>query len=195
MSTKSQRNLAVLERRQRIANLYVQGWAQSAIALEIGASQPTISDDLKEIRKQWRESAVRDFDMAVTLELQKLDRLEREAWAAWERSQKPAQSAVISGDAASANANTKTRRATKQQHGDARFLEVVHKCIAQRRALLGLDTTTASEAQDVELAPNLRRDRLLTVLATIRDREPMEANRAGLGGEQSGTVCDDDQPG
>jgi hypothetical protein len=69
------------------------------------------------------------------LELQKLDRVEREAWAAWERSQQPAQSAVMSGDGVGQH----TRKAMHSQHGDLRALETVLKCNAARRAMLGLD--------------------------------------------------------
>ena len=90
------------------------------------------------IQKQWRESAVRDFDVAREIEIRKLDRLEREAWAAWERSQKPAQEATISTD----GSNQKTVKKVAEQTGDARFLDVVNKCIASRRALLGLDAPT-----------------------------------------------------
>jgi len=92
------KQLAILKRRRTVADLYLQGWTQIAIAEELGVAQPTISDDLKRIRAQWRESGVRDFDEARQLELMKLDRIEREAWSAWERSQKPAQSAVVTGD-------------------------------------------------------------------------------------------------
>jgi predicted transcriptional regulator len=90
----------IAQRRQQVAELYTKGWFQTAIARELSISQPTVCQDLQAIRKQWRESAIRDFDAARELELQKLDRVEREAWAAWERSQQPAQSVVVSGDGA-----------------------------------------------------------------------------------------------
>ena len=122
--------LAILERRKEVADLYVQGWKQVAIAARTGVAQPTICDDLKQIRIQWRESAIRDFDEARDLELQKIDRIEREAW-----SQKPTQSVVVSGD----GAGQQNRKSMKNQIGDPRFLDTVQKCIAQRRALLGLD--------------------------------------------------------
>ena len=97
-----------------MAELYVKGWFQTAIARELAISQPTVCQDLQAIRKQWRESAIRDFDAARELELQKLNRVEREAWAAWERSQQPAQSAVMSGDGVGQH----TRKAMHSQHGE-----------------------------------------------------------------------------
>ena len=68
-------------------------------------------------------------------ELQRIDRVEREAWAAWERSQQPVQSAVVTGE----DIAKRTRKSVQQKYGDPRFLDIVHKCIAQRRAMLGLD--------------------------------------------------------
>jgi predicted transcriptional regulator len=132
---KKSTKLAVANRRREVAELYVQGLTQMAIADRVGVSQPTVSDDLKKIHKEWRESRIRDFDAARDLELQKLDRAESEAWEAWEKSKKPAQSAVVTGE----GADQKTRKTMKNQYGDPRYLDVVLKCVAARSALLGLE--------------------------------------------------------
>lgn len=131
MPHRRNRNVSIAKRRQRVADLYIQGWTQMAIAAELGIAQATVSMDLKRVQQAWRESSIRDFDLAREVELQKLIRIEREAWAAWERSQKPAQEArVKEGNA------TKT---VKTRSGDARFLEIVLRCIVGRRELLALD--------------------------------------------------------
>lgn len=135
MPVKKSTKLAVAKRRRDVAELYVQGLTQMVIADRVGVSQPTISDDLKKIHIEWRESRIRDFDAARDLELQKLDRAESEAWEAWEKSKKPAQSAVVTGE----GADQKTRKTMKNQYGDPRYLDVVLKCVAARRDLLGLD--------------------------------------------------------
>lgn len=135
MPLKSNKRLELVRRRQQIAELYLQGWTQTAIAERLTISQSMVSDDLKSIRREWRASAIRDFDLAQAEELQKLDRIEREAWAAWERSQKPAQSAVMDG----AGAAQPTRKTIRTQYGDPRLLEVVLKCNAARRTMLALD--------------------------------------------------------
>jgi predicted transcriptional regulator len=132
--TKNETTL-LARRRAAVADLYIQGCYQADIAQQLGVSQPTVSNDIKAIQKEWRASAIRDFDILRERELQKLDRLEREAWEAWERSQKPAQEATMSTDGTA----QKTVKKVSEQSGDARYLEVVHKCIASRRALLGID--------------------------------------------------------
>jgi len=129
---------AISRRRATVADLYVQGWMQSEIAGQIGVSQPTVSMDIKAIQKQWRESAIRDFDILRERELQKLDRFEREAWEAWNRSQNAVQETLVNIN----GSEQKSVRKVADQTGDPRFLEQIHKCIASRRALLGLDAPT-----------------------------------------------------
>jgi hypothetical protein len=134
---KNSKRFEVLRRRRQIAELYVQRHTQAMIADKLGISQATVSADIKRIRREWRVSTLRDFDTACELELRQLDRVEREAWELFERSQKPAQSAVI-GDGNGAP----TRKSVKNRDGDIRALDVILKCGAARRALLGLDAPT-----------------------------------------------------
>jgi hypothetical protein len=143
MPVSRTKQLEILQRRQQVSEYYLQGWTQSQVAVQFGVDQTTISDDLHKIRAEWRTSAVRDFDESRELELQKIDRIEREAWAAWERSKQPSQAATTTdGDH-----QRKTRRHVRNQHGDPRFLEQVNKCIASRRALLGLDAPGRLEVE------------------------------------------------
>lgn len=137
MPAKTSKNFEILRRRRQIAELYVQRHSQAVIAERLGISQATVSADIKRIRREWRVSTLRDFDTACDLELQQLDRVEREAWELFERSQKPAQSAVI-GDGNGAP----TRKSVKNRDGDIRALDVILKCGTARRALLGLDAPT-----------------------------------------------------
>src|SRR5262245_20513131 len=118
MPTKPNKKVELARRREQVAELYVQGCNQYVIAERLGVCQATICFDLKAVRKEWRESSIRDFDTLREVELKKLERVEREAWSAWERSQKPLQSAVLNGDGAAARA----RKTVKNQHGDPRFL-------------------------------------------------------------------------
>ena len=86
----SRRSLVIARRRQQVANLYLQGWPQAEIADHLQIAQSTISNDLKRIQKEWRRfDDPRLRHVAERSSYEKLDRLERESWAAWERSQKP----------------------------------------------------------------------------------------------------------
>src|SRR5437763_1593460 len=131
MSAKPVRKLAIAERRQKVAKLYLQGRSQMEIAQELRITQATISKDIDRIRIAWRESAIRDFDAQRDLEIARLNQIEREAWLAWERSQQPAQSAVVNGATGAQNA----RRTMKHQYGDPRFLDLALRCGEERRKI------------------------------------------------------------
>ena len=137
MPLKKSKKLELAIRRQRVAELHLQGWTQQAIAEDVGIVQSVVFNDLKHIRKEWRESAIRDFDAMRDEELRRLERIERESWEAWERSQKPAQSARIAE-----GGTGKGHKTVKGQVGNPKFLDVVLKCIESRRSMLGLDAPT-----------------------------------------------------
>jgi len=135
MAVSRAKKAEVARRRRAVSDLYIQGHSQVAIAEQLGVSQPTVSTDLQCIRRQWRESAIRDLDALRERELRKLDAVELEAWKAWQRSQRPSQAAVMTTD----GTNQKTQKKVAEQVGDVRFLDQIQKCVAGRRSLLGLD--------------------------------------------------------
>lgn len=165
MSASKNQRFVIAQRRLQVSELYLQGWSQTAIAGHLNVTQSTVSADIRIVQDQWRTSGIRNFDLIREVELRKLDRLEREAWAAWERSQKPVQSAVVTGDGSGAN----TRKSLKNQVGDPRFLDQVNKCIAQRRTLLGLDAPlqVADVTPLIAESPEQRRERLQKIFRTI----------------------------
>jgi hypothetical protein len=121
-----------LERRQRVATLYLQGRTQWDIARQLGCSQGTICNDLVRIKDQWLASSLRDFEAAKAQELAKLDRVEAAVWEALERSQQPL-----------------TKKGDKRP-GDPRFLAQVFQCIEARLKILGVlkgQTVNLNQAQ------------------------------------------------
>ena len=170
MPQKQSKKLALLQRRQQVAELALQGWSQAKIAEHLNVAQGTISGDLTAIRKEWRESALRDFDEARAIELQKLNLIETEAWSAWKRSQKPQQSAVFTG----ASPGPESRKSLANRYGDPRFLDLINKCIAARRALCGLDVapvnTSGEDLFDGNVTQAVRVEHVLALLASFGQR-------------------------
>jgi hypothetical protein len=187
MPVARKHKVAIVQRRYKVADLYLQAWTQMAIAEHLGCAQTTVSSDLRWVQAQWRTSAVRDFDLAREVELQKIDRVERESWAAWERSQKPAQSAHINDEAN----QRRTRRHVRNQYGDPRFLEQVNKCIAMRSALLGLYRTPLAETDADGYSVPERAARVVTIITALRDRERDAPAGAGPGGDEPRLLCAD----
>jgi ATP/maltotriose-dependent transcriptional regulator MalT len=164
MCARHARRLAIAQRRQQVARLYLQGQSQVEIAQELRTAQSTISKDLDKIHAAWRESAIRDFDAQRDLELARLNQIEREAWAAWERSQRPAQQAVVEGET---SGSQRSRRTVRNQYGDPRFLELAWRCNEQRRKMLGLDAPTQIAPAAAEIAPLTAEQRRTHVAAIL----------------------------
>lgn len=109
----------IAQRRQAVAGRYLHGATQWEIANALEVTQSCVSKDLKAIQAEWLASSVRDFDAIKAEQLAKVDSIEREHWAAWERSKRP-----------DAEGN--------QRDGDPRFLDGVLKCVTKRCEMLGV---------------------------------------------------------
>lgn len=124
----------------KIAKQYLQGIPQARIAKELGISQPQICADLKVIRSRWRESSIRDFDVAKSEELAKIDLVETQAWEAWEESKKlKTTTTKKTGTTPKGDVDLIDRKAEKQV-GNPVFLNVVMSCITKRCQIMGLDS-------------------------------------------------------
>lgn len=166
MSKTRTRKLAIAQRRQQVAKLYLQGKGQNEIAQELNLTQATISRDLEQVRTAWRESSIRDFDAQRDLEIARLNQIEKEAWAAWERSQQPAQTAVVSGAAGSQTA----KRTLRHQCGNPRFLELALRCNEERRKLLGLDAPLKIAPVTPDGRPLTIEQRRTHIIAIMREQ-------------------------
>jgi predicted transcriptional regulator len=180
-------------RRRKAADMYLQGWSQEAIAQVLDVAQSSVSRYLDDARAEAREAAAVDFDELRSRELQKVALVEREAWSAWERSQTPVASAVLTDG----GKGTTSRRGLKHQHGDPRFLDLVNKCIAQRCLLLGLQPAPAASGGQADgLIPyELRRERFITAVAQLRHLDRLGDAGSRPDGPEPGGVCDGGQRG
>lgn len=113
------KKLELVQRRRRIAELYCKGKTQHEIAQELGISQGSVSLDLGKIRAQWREATLEDFTDRLSRELARLDAVERAAWEAFARSQRP----LVKGGPPRA--------------GNEKFLGVVARTIETRMRAMG----------------------------------------------------------
>jgi hypothetical protein len=172
-------NQALIEqRRTAVARLYLRGHSTREIAdelpSELSASYVTVSHDIEEIRREWRESRIRDYDAHHDLELRKLDAIEAEAWKAWERSKEDAVTVKVGARG--------TETTTKGQAGDPRFLETIRGCIVRRSALLGLDapkkliplTPDGQEASYKAMLSNLKPNEILVLSKLYRRTNNLE---------------------
>jgi hypothetical protein len=136
--------LAALERRKNVAARYLRGQTQWEIARAFEVNQCTVSRDLEMIHKEWLAQAVLADGERTAHELAKLDEVERQAWASWERSKENAEIIRARMRGEGEGAQVETEKIIRGQVGDPRFLDIVLKCVERRCKLLGLDEIPAS---------------------------------------------------
>lgn len=149
-----QRRTEIINRRDKVAELYLHGASQYDIAQELGVNQATISRDLQELRKEWLERSINHIDQKKAIELAKLDRLEMTYWDGYVRSMQDAEINVTEqvGNRRRPRPNEpeppaegiipqsiKKIKRTEGRVGNPAFLDGVLKCITKRCEILGLD--------------------------------------------------------
>lgn len=117
--------------------MYLSGRTQADIGRELGVDQSTVSNDLKAVRQTWEERALADYDRWLSEELAKIDRIEAEANAAWERSQKPAETTVTEKSDGK-NGGVKASVKREGRDGSADWLRIAMSCVEKRVELVGM---------------------------------------------------------
>lgn len=141
-----------------ISSLYKRGYSYREIRSEVMArldlksySLETVHKDVGRLLKEWRDTRIENFDHTIQLELERIDDIIKEAWAAWDKSKTDyermrgkSQGIPSEGGGNGGSNDGVTVVKMEQQReeviccGDPRYLEVVHKNLIERRKLLGL---------------------------------------------------------
>jgi hypothetical protein len=175
---------AVLERRQRVAALYLKGLQQGEIAALVGVTQQQVSHDLRRLRESWQQASLQDTAEATARILAENALLKAEAWQAWGQSQKPKETMEIEhsegGEVLDAQGmphpKAPTRKAKLRREGsagDPRFLDRVAQCLDREVELRGLtlarrfrlDFEALSDDQILRLAAGEPPERVLQQMA------------------------------
>lgn len=160
-------------RRRQTAALYLQGKWQSEIAQILGCSQTQVSYDLKLLQKRWYQESLADIDQRKAIELQRVDAIEREAWAAWHASKQPREVTITEASEGTHPGRKATMR-KEGQAGDPRFLVEIGKCVDRRVAILGIGAREeALKNAGLGLAALLDEARQQTVLPAAPSQAPM----------------------
>ena len=131
---------AILDRRKRVAEMYMAGSGQWEIARTIGIERETVFLDLGYIRKAWLEKMVGDFDSRKAEELAKIDHIERRMWESYDRSCGEDQvtrtkEKYTSAEGNEAYKNVVTKRKTP---GNTKYIEKIQWCIELRCKIFGI---------------------------------------------------------
>jgi hypothetical protein len=127
--------------RERVAELYLGGHTYREIA-EILSSErdytlvhSTVLRDMKVVEEQWRERATKHLSDWKAQELARIDKVERAAWEAWERS--IGQHEVCT-EKSGGQYGPERQVKTEELAGDPRYLDKVAWCVSERCKILGL---------------------------------------------------------
>jgi Ser-tRNA(Ala) deacylase AlaX len=150
---------AKLLRMDILSKLYKRGYSYREMRSEVMArldlqtySLETLKKDIDSLLEEWRETRIEDLDLALQLELERIDNLVKEAWEAWDRSKesykkvKGTQEGIPGtpdgeGDGQVGEIITTKMKQTSEDvvsYGDPRYLEVINRLLMERRKLLGL---------------------------------------------------------
>lgn len=133
---RGQVELANMERRVRIAELYAKGYSQAEIGKLVKLERSWVSRELKAIREEWAEQAREHIAAGIGEELAKIKLVEHNAWLGWERSLKNEETKKEVTGSEKSDRKEKTSRG---QAGKHQYLDIVIRCIERRCKLTGID--------------------------------------------------------
>jgi hypothetical protein len=187
----AQERFRILERRRRVAALYLRGAGQWEIGRQLDVSQQCIAKDIRALEQDWRQSALVDIDMAKAKELARVDRLERVAWRAWQRScrQKEKTASRLEKKLDAQQGRTVSSKQTEARDGNPEYLKRVEWCINKRCELLKLNPPQRLEhGGSLDLPPirtesvELTRAQRFVRLAALLNDSGVVSSDGGTGG-------------
>lgn len=128
-----------VDRREKVARMYLSARTQAEIAATLGINQATVSRDLKALQQQWQANALQSIDKIKAKELASIDRLEREYWDSWIASREAKETTTSEQSTVASGQRIKAAIRTEQRDGDPRYLEGVRWCINKRCEIMGLN--------------------------------------------------------
>lgn len=171
-----------LARKEEIRRLLARRYTQEQVAAELGMTRQSVQYWAERIAAEAQEAAA-DRVAEIRATLDSLAEVEREAWAAWERSKRPAVTSRRERGQTVKGRVRVAQRTVVGQSGDSSYLNVILSVNTQRRALLGLDAPT--KAQQFVM------DELRAGLERLRAKlpEPLFQQVAGLlAGDAGGVI-------
>jgi|HubBroStandDraft_2_1064218.scaffolds.fasta_scaffold279347_1 hypothetical protein len=174
-STRSTTTIA--DRRAKVGDLYLQGLNTYELARQFKVTPQTISNDITAIREAWMEKSITEFNNCKSEELAQIALIRREAWIAWNKSKKVAETVTEESefvDQVEETNKDKTdqsdkpetveakkalekivKRTTKKEYrdGSAEYMRVLQWCVEQICAIRGLDSP-----KQIELSGMLKVD-------------------------------------
>lgn len=147
-------------------------------------STATVKRDIDTLLVEWRESRLEDMDMALQLELERIDETVAELWEQWEKSKTDCSKTVRKQkgspvkDSKTGTSAIKTFQTEKTETevirlGDPSYIAEIRQQLAERRKLLGLYASTRTEitgkdGKDLIHTAEMTREEIMAEIERIR---------------------------
>jgi hypothetical protein len=157
--------------RAEIAKLRYRGISFRDIADELHISLAYCYSEYKKLEEAWIAESLHDVARLRAREIAKLDEIEAQAWQAWSRSCD--YHTILAEQFEYGPTGDRRRKKAEakriERPGDAKFLDIIGKCIERRCKLLGLDrlAADASPAADEQNALSVRLAQYQGVLGVV----------------------------
>lgn len=193
MSEAQQRRRRQLKisRLEIVAQLYKRGNSMRKIQSEVmkrlgletyGVS--TVKRDIDTLLKEWRDSRLEDMDLALQLELERIDEAVRDLWEQWEKSKtdytktssKRKGSPIKDGKTGTSQIKTYQKEETETEVirlGDPSYIAEIRQQLAERRKLLGLYAAEKREITGKD-GKDLMADPIMIEIIDSRDKVDAE---------------------
>lgn len=162
MAAPYRSDFEIAANREEITRRYLRRESQYAIAASMGMSRELVAYDLRCIQKKWQETTTWNLNEFKSMELDRIDVLERTYWEAWVASQQsreisiqelvktppppgpgrrdPRTGRVVPAPPGTPQESRQKAQVRKEgQVGNPAFLAGVQWCIDRRAKMLGLD--------------------------------------------------------
>lgn len=193
MSEAQQRRRRQLKisRLEIVSSLYKRGYSIRKIQAEVMKrlclttySTATVKRDIDTLLAEWRESRLEDMDMALQLELERIDETVAELWEQWEKSKqdytkttskrkgKPVKDEKT-GKGALKTYQKEETEAEIIRLGDTSYIAEIRQQLTERRKLLGLYASTRTEitgkdGKDLIPTAEMTREEIMSEIERIR---------------------------
>jgi hypothetical protein len=178
--------------REFIGELYTQGLSHYAITNRLNSSRPyklsrqIVTTQIQGIIGEWRAKMLQAVDEKIADELARLNKIEREAWDAWERS-KAEETKTTSEKSEGTNGRTLARVIKAGRDGDPRFLMIVGNCVTERCKLLGLYAASKVEHGNADGTPLIIPTAPAPVIRIVMGESPHMKELMALTHDTNGT--------
>ena len=125
----------ILSDKVKIAKWYLEGKTHNEIAEKLGLSRQTVGYELKAIFEEWKKDRIQTFEEKILIELEKINKIESEAWEEWFNSKKDKTTISNSYNTKFGETNSET---TSNSTGNRGYIQDIKWCIETRLKILSI---------------------------------------------------------